>query len=230
LEQSLSEIHPRSLYELAVNLGYVNEGYIQSKFPQLCGAIRQKIRQDKEERICAMERALEKALNDEPPPALDDLRRRLGYSCSTVLKSHFPVLYNEILARRRSHRREKMLDLKETLLSALLDVPAPSLVRLCKTLNTPEHVLEKMCPRECASIRARYRHAREDASVRRKEQLRQEVRKIMKNLHNEGKYPTIKEVRFLLNQRNKWAEISTAVATVRKEFGITMLPSWSSRS
>jgi len=74
LEQSLSEIHPRSLYEPAVNLGYVNEGYIQRKFPQLCSAIRRKIRKGKEERICAMERALENALNDEPPPALDDLR------------------------------------------------------------------------------------------------------------------------------------------------------------
>jgi DNA-binding phage protein len=230
LEQSLSEIHPRSLYKLAVNLGYVNEGYIQSKFPQLCGAIRQKIRKEKEERICAMERALEKALNDEPPPALDDLRRRLGYSCSTVLKTHFPVLYNEILTRRRLHRREKILELKEALRSALLDVPAPSLVSLCKTLNTPEHALEKMCPRECASIRARYRHAREDASVRRKEQLRQEVRKIIQKLHGEGTNPTIKQVRILLGQRNNWAEVSTAVASARKEFRVSMQTSGSSRS
>jgi DNA-binding phage protein len=218
LEQSLSEKHPRSVYELAVDLGYVNEGYIQHKFPQLCSAIRQKIRKDREERIGAMESALKNALNDEPPPSLDNLRRRLGYSCSTVLKNHFPVLCNEILTRRRLHRREKILELKEALTSALLGVPATSLVSLCKTLNTPQHTLEKMCPRECASIRARYRYAREDASVRRKEQLRQEVRKIMQKLHGEGNYPTIKQVRILLSQRNKWAEVSTAVAIVRKEF------------
>jgi len=222
LEQSLSQKHPRSVYELAVNLGYVNEGYIQRKFPQLCSAIRQKIRKDTEERICAMERALENALNDGPPPSLDNLRRRLGYSCSTVLKNHFPVLCNEILTRRRLHRREKILELKRALRSALLDVPAPSLVSLCKTLNTPEHSLEKMCPRECASIRARYRHAREDVAVRRKKQLRQEVRKIMQKLHGEGNYPTIKQVRSLLSERNHWAEVSTAVATVRKEFKVSM--------
>jgi DNA-binding phage protein len=230
LEQSLSEIHPRSLYELAVNLGYVNEGYIQSKFPQLCGAIRQKIRKNKEMRISAMERALENALNDEPPPSLDNLRRQLGYSCSTVLKNHFPVLCNEIMTRRRLHRRQMILELKRALRSALLDVPAPSLVSLCRTLNTPEHALEKMCPRECASIRARYRRAREEASVRRKEQLRLEVRKIMQMVHSEGNYPTIKQVRILLRQRNNWAEVSTSVSTVRKELRVTTQTSWPSQS
>ena len=115
------------------------------------------------------------------------------------------------------HRNEKILELKEALRAALWDVPAPSLVSLCKTLNTPQHTLEKMCPRECASIRARYRYAREEASVRRKEQLQQE--------DGEGNYPTIKQVRILLRQRNNWAEVSTAVATVRKEFpGIILTP------
>jgi hypothetical protein len=58
--------------------------------------------------------------------------------------------------------------------------------------------------------------------MRRKEQLRQEVRNIMHRLHGEGNYPTIKQVRILLNRRNEWAEISTAVATVRREFRVTM--------
>ncbi len=222
LDHSLSEKQPRSLYELADNLGYVNEGYIQHKFPQLCSAIRQKIRKNREERICRMERALENALTDEPPASLDELCRRLGYSCSTVLKNHFPVLCNEILTRRRFHRRQKVLELKKALQSALLNVPAPSLVSLCKTLKTPEHTLDKMCPRECASIRARYRHAREDASARRKEQLRQEVRKIMQKLHGEGRYPTIKRVRIMRGQTNNWAEVSTAVAIARNEFRIAI--------
>jgi hypothetical protein len=98
----------------------------------------------------------------------------------------------------------------------LSDVPAPPLVSLCKTLNTPEHIFEKLCPRECASIRARYRHARADTSVRRKEQLQQEVRQIIQNMQGDGTSPTIKQVRILLSQRNNWAEVSTAVAKVTK--------------
>jgi len=164
-----------------------------------------------------MERALRNALNHEPPPSLDELRKRLGYSCSTVLKNHFPLLYEEVMTRRRLHRRQKILELTNALQSALSAVPAPSLVSLCKTLNTPEHILEKLCPRECASIRARYRHARADTSVRRKEQLQQEVRQIIQNMQGDGTYPTIKQVRIMLSQRNNWADVSTVVARVRKE-------------
>jgi len=220
LEQSLSENNPRPLYQLAVDLGYVNEGYIQNKFPELCSAIRQKIRTNNEERITAMKRALESALNDEPPASLEELRRQLGYSSSTVLKKHFPGLCAEVSTRRRLHRCQKILELTNALQSALSDVPVPSLVSLCKTLNTPEHTLEKLCPRECASIRARYRHARADTSVRRKEQLQQDVRNIIQNMQGEGRFPTIKQVRSLLSQRSNWAEVSTAVATARKEFSV----------
>jgi energy-coupling factor transporter ATP-binding protein EcfA2 len=218
LEQSLSEKDPRPLYQLAVDLGYVNDGYIQNKFPELCSAIRQKIRTNNEARISTMERALRNALNHEPPPSLEELRRQLGYSCSTVLKKHFPGLCDEVSTRRRLHRRQKILELRKALQSALSDVPAPPLVGLCKTLNTPEYTLEKLCPRECASIRARYRHARADTSVRRKEKLQQEVRQILQNMQGEGTYPTIKQVRTMLGQRSNWAEVSTAVAMVRIEF------------
>jgi len=220
LEQSLSEKHPRPIYQLAVDLGYVNEGYIQNKFPELCRAIRQKIKKNSESRISTMERALRNALNHEPPPSLDELRKRLGYSCSTVLKNHFPFLCEEVMTRRRLHRRQKILELTNALQSALSDVPAPSLVSLCKKLNTPEHILDKLCPRECSAIRARYRHARADTSVRRKEQLQQEVRQIIQNIQGDGTFPTIKQVRITLNRRSNWAEVSTAVATVRKEFRV----------
>jgi hypothetical protein len=63
-----------------------------------------------------------------------------------------------------------------------------------------------------------YRHARADTSVRRKEQLQQEVRQIIQNMQGDGTFPTIKQVRIMLSQRSNWAEVSTAVATVRKEF------------
>jgi hypothetical protein len=157
-----------------------------------------------------MKRTLESALNDEPPASLEELRRRLGSSCATVLKKHFPGLCDEVSTRRRLRRRQKILEPTKALHSALSDVPAPSLVSLCKTLNTPKQSLEKICPQECASIRARYRYVQEDASVRRKKQLRQEVCQIIQNMQGEGKDPIIKHVRILLGQRNKWAEVSAA--------------------
>ena len=46
-----------------------NEGCIQNRFPELCRAIREKIRQEKKARISAMQMALKNALNNEPPVA-----------------------------------------------------------------------------------------------------------------------------------------------------------------
>lgn len=149
MEQSLSEQQPRSLYQLAVNIGCVNEGYIQQKFPQLCSSIRQKIRKNNEERICTMERALADALTDESPPSLDDLRRRLGYSRSTVLKNHFPVLCNEILTRQRLHRRQMILERKKDPTVSALGCAGSLAGQFVQDI---EHA--GTCPRENVSPRA----------------------------------------------------------------------------
>jgi AraC-like DNA-binding protein len=225
LEQSLAKEHPLSVYDIAVSLGYVNEGYIQRKFPELCSAIREKIRREKKARISGMEIALKNALNDELPPSLDQVRRQLGYSSSEVLRNHFPVLCDEILARRRLHRQQQILELKKTLRSALLESPAPSLASLCKRINLPRHSLEKMCPHECSLIRSGYLRARKEASECCKEQMRQEVHRIVQNLHGEGKYPTIARVRALLSKKmlNKWAEIYAAVVAARQDLSLAAL-------
>jgi DNA-binding phage protein len=217
LERLLAEDHPRSLYALAVSMGYANEGYIQRKFPELCHAIREKIRSEKRARVSNIEETLKAALTEKTPPSLEEVRRRLAYLTSKVLRNHFPALCDELLALRRLHRQQQLIDVKKKLQSALLERPAPSFVGLCKRFDLPSHCLERKFPTECASIRARYRRARKDASVLRTEQLQQEVRQIMRKLHSEGNDPTIEQVRILLSQRNKWAKISTAVATVRKE-------------
>jgi DNA-binding phage protein len=219
LEQSLAEELPRSLYALAVSLGYANEGYIQRKFPELCHAIREKIRSGKRARISDMEGALNNALTQELPPSLDEVRRRLGYSTSQVLRNHFPTLCDEILARRRRYRQQQILELKKKLRSALLESPAPPLANLGKRLNLPGHCLEKMCPHECASIRARYLRDRKETSERRKEQMRQEVHRIVQRLHAEGTYPTVERVNILLSKimRVQWAAVYTEVTAVRQE-------------
>lgn len=219
LELSLAEEHPRSLYELAVSLGYTNEGYIQRQFPQLCRAIREKIRSEKKARVNNMEDALKGALTEQDPPSPDEVRKRLGYLTSTVLRNHCPALCDELLARRRSHRRQQLLELKTKLGSSLLEWPAPSLVDLCKRLDLPNRSLERIFPTECASIRARYACARKDISEHRKEQTQKEVHRVMRQLCSAGLYPTLKRVRAALDKsmRRRWSDVSTAAKAVRQE-------------
>jgi len=219
LERSLAEEHPVSVHEIAVNLGYINEGYIQGKFPELCRAIREKNREEKKARISSMELTLKNALNDEPPPSLHEVVRRLGYSSSEVLRNHFSTLCDKILARRRLHRKQQVLELKKTLRSALLECPARSLTSLCRKFNLPRYSVQKMHPHECASIRSRYVRARNETSECRKEQTIQEVHGIVRRLHGEGKYPTVERVGALLGKTalNKWATVDAAVKAARQE-------------
>jgi hypothetical protein len=219
LERSLAEEHPRSLYALAVSLGYANEGYIQRKFPALCHAIRERIRSEKKARIGNMEETLKAALTEETPPSLEDVRKRVGYLTSTVLRNHFPALCDELLARRRLHRRQQILELKTKLGSAMLEWPAPSLVGLCKQFDLPRHYLERMFPTECASIRARYACARKETAELRKELVRKEVHRVMHQLCRAGLRPTLKRVKAVLDKivRYKWADVSAAAKAVRQE-------------
>lgn len=219
LERSLAEEHPRSLYALAVGLGYANEGYIERRFPQLCHAIREKIRSEKTSRVSNMEEALKDALTEGTPPSLEEVRKRLGYLTSKVLRNHFPALCDELLARRRLHRRQQLSELKTKLGSALLEWPAPSFVELCKRFDMPNHSLERMFPTECASIRARYACARKETSERRKEQIRKEVHRVMRQLCSAGLYPTLKRVRTVLDKtmRYRWADVFVAAKGVRQE-------------
>jgi hypothetical protein len=219
LERSLAEEHPRSLYALAVSLGYTNEGYIQRKFPELCSAIREKIRSEKKTRISNMQETLRVALTERTPPSLEEVRRRLGYLTSKVLRNHFPMLCDELLTRRQLHRQQQLTEQQKKLQLALLEWPAPSLIGLCKRYDLPSHCLERMFPTECASIRTRYVCARKETSERRIEQTRIEVHRVMRRLYTAGLPPTLKRVRAALDKtiRYKWADVSAAARAVRQE-------------
>jgi hypothetical protein len=219
LERSLAEEHPISPGAIAVSIGYANEGCIQNRFPELCRAIREKIRQEKKARINAMQMALNNALNDDPPPPLYKLARRLGYAGSGVLRIYFSTLCDKILTRRRLHRKLQLLELKRNLQAALLEWPAPCVASVCRRLNMRPHVLYKTCPHEYSSIRSRYVRTSREIRERRQQQLRQEVHQVVEKLHREGKFPSTGRVSALLSKTtlNHWSAIRAAVKAARRE-------------
>jgi DNA-binding MarR family transcriptional regulator len=219
LERSLAEEHSISPGAIAVSIGYANEGCIQNRFPELCRAIREKIRQERKARINAMQIALNNALNDDPPPPLNKLARRLGYASSSVLRIYFSTLCDKILARRRLHRKLRLLELKRNLQAALLEWPAPCVASVCRRLNMRPHVLYKTCPHEYSSIRSRYVRTSREIRERRQQQLRQEVHQVVEKLHREGKFPSTGRVSALLSKTmlNHWPAIRAAVKAARQE-------------
>jgi len=218
LEQSLAQERPVSPHRIAASLGYANDGYLRLKFPDLCRAIAKKIAAQEAERLANMERYLTEALKEDPAPTLHDLGRRLGYSSSTCLQLHFPRLCQQILARRREVRHERIAEVKRTLQDLLLEVPAVSLRIASQRTGFSCLYLKELCPRECAALGSRYVRWRHESSERRKTDLFQQVRDAVRQLHNEGKCPTVKRVMSLLptTALREWKTLTTAVKAARQ--------------
>jgi len=221
LEQSLAQERPVSAHHIAASLGYANDGYLQRKFPDLCRAIRQKIAAQNEPRLSVMKRVLKDALRESRVPTLTDLCRQLGYSSSLVLRYHFPHLCEEILVRRRDLRNQHIAELRKTLQLVLIEEPAPSFAGVCRRVGLSSATLAETCPDESAAICSRYVQSRSEASRRRKEQLREEVRHIVQRLQAEGKCPSVSRVTALLPNTalKDWRTISASVKAARQELG-----------
>jgi len=221
LEESLAQEHPVSAHHIAARLGYANDGYLQRKFPDLCRAIRQKIAAQREPRLSVMERVLKNALRESQVPTLIQLCRQLGYSSSLVLRYHFPHLCDEILVRRRHLRNQHIADLRKTLQLVLTEAPAPSFSAICRRVGLSAATLRENCPDESAAICSRYVRSRSETSRRRKEQLHEEVRHIVRTVHAEGECPSVSRVTALLPNTalKDWRAISASVKAARQELG-----------
>ena len=221
LEQSLAQERPVSAHHIAASLGYSGDGYLHLKFPDICRAIGRKIAAHDEPRIAIMKSALKDALREDQVPTLSDLCRRLGYSNSVVLRYHFPDLCDEILARRRDLRNQRIAQMRKTLQAVAREEPAPSFLSVCKRIGRSHASLAETCPEECAAIRARYLRSRSEAMRRKKEQLGEEVCQIVRRLQSEGKCPSVVRVATLLPKTalTDWRILNATVQAARREPG-----------
>lgn len=218
LQESLAQEQPVSAHHIAAHLGYANDGYLQTRFPDLCRAIRQKIAAQRLTRLAEMERVLTEALNEEPVPTLDDLRKRVGYSSSECLQSHFPELCEQILTRHRMAREQKTAELRKALQDLLLAVPAVSLRAAGERIGCSVSYLKELCPEECAALGERFIRRRHEASQLRKVRLVEEVREVVHQLHDQGRCPTVVRVTSLLppTALREWRTLTAAVEAARE--------------
>ena len=222
LEESLALDEPVSAHHIAARIGYANDGYLQRKFPDLCRAIRRKIAVQEAERRVAMERLLTEALNEEPPPTLNDLRARLGYSSSECLQLHFPGLCKQLLARKQGARLQRIAELKRKLEARLAETSAVSLSAASQSLGLSTIHLRELCPEECAALTSRYVRWRHEESEQRKARLIGEVQAVVEQLHAHGKFPTMPRVTALLPSiaLREWYALTAAVKAARVAIGV----------
>jgi len=222
LEESLALNEPVSAHHIAARIGYANDGYLQRTFPDLCRAIRRKIAAQEARRRVEMETLLSAALNETPPPTLNDLRMRLGYSSSEGLQLHFPGLCKQLLARKQGAREKRTSELKQALEALLLEKPAVSLSEASRRFGLSLTHLKDLCPAECASLTSRYSLWRQKTSAQRKAQLIGDVREVVEQIHARGQQPTLLRVTALLQPTalREWHALTAAVKAARAAIGL----------
>jgi AraC-like DNA-binding protein len=221
LEESLKSDGPTSAHQIAVSLGYSNDGYVHQKYPELCRAIGEKIALAKQDEPDKMRRALEDALHEHPAPTLSKLSGRLGYSSSNVLRAHEPALCERLSARHRSHVIERRADLERRATAALSESPAPSLLDVCKRLGITVFFMNKYFPAVRQALAEHYRQWVSSVTAQRREKLSLDVRNIAAELQGLGLYPSVNKIvdRLPAGCCSEWKTITCAVREARQALG-----------
>jgi AraC-like DNA-binding protein len=222
LEQSLKSDRPTSAHQIAASLGYSNDGYVRQKYPELCRTISEKISLARRTWPDHVRRILANALDEEPPPTLSDLSRRLGYSSSTVLQAHEPALRDQLTARRRVRVLERRAVLEQTAMAALGETPVPSVRELCSRLGVTVWLMDKYFPALRRLVAERHRHCVSAETRQRHERLRRDVHRIAVELRSQNLYPSPTRITERLPEGScrEWKALTMAIREAQKALGI----------
>ncbi|WHY97353.1 TniQ family protein [Peribacillus simplex] len=113
-----------------------------------------------------------------------------------VVKSHFPQLSNEVIARYKSKKKKELASFVETTKSKIqqsliIEKNQPlSLKQTCKKYGISTQVGHKLFPDLCKDISETYRLNKAQKAIEVVKKNEEEIRKIIMKLHNSGVYPT----------------------------------------
>lgn len=147
-----------------------------------------------------MRQVLEKALVGDERFSLEKLSNQLGCDRAT-LRRHFPDLCDAIVARycgRIDNERVRQR-LQEVLLG---EKDTPSVNELSRQLGYPRHILVRRFPELCKKIALRRLAERKLRHTELVERICKEIRQAVLTLHQQGIYPTARQVAKLLSDPN----------------------------
>ena len=127
LEESLSREIPVPVYRSAKAFGFETHSPLTTRFPDLCRAIQAKRVAIQLARRSRVGSALKAALNEDPPPPLEQVASRLGYATGHSMRAWEPRLCARLIARRREFAERSKKALKNRLKAMLKENPPPSL-------------------------------------------------------------------------------------------------------
>jgi len=116
-------------------------------FPDLCRQLVARAERDRHQRFAALQRTLEHALTETPPPTLGTVAVRLGRGANG-LRQHFPVLCRQITARHDAYQHACFLQRRQAVLEEIRAIALtlhaqgifPSSTRVAAQLARPRNI------------------------------------------------------------------------------------------
>lgn len=218
LESSLAQDQPISVHQLGKSHRYTSGATLYHKFPDLCRAISAKVAARNKTRLNAVERALRAALKEDPPPTLGEVSGRAGSMSPASLRRLFPVLCAALQAQRKQYGLRRTAELRKAAQALLSEDPPPSVQNACQRLGVSDASFYDKFPDLAHAIATRHLRHRAEAAQKRREVLRGEVRHAVLTLRDQGKYPSHRRVRGLLNEnlRVRWDQLAECLREARQ--------------
>jgi hypothetical protein len=220
LEEYLASDGPiPPLDRISAGLGYAVDGSLRKKFPELCRALSARIAEQKRMRVAAIEPALEQALQETPAPSLRQMAKRLGFSAACVLKAHAPGLYEKLKARWQAYAEACRAELRKKLVAVLEEHPPLSLKSVYARFGVTESIINTSFPDLRREIGLRHLHYQRQQAQGRRDEVRAEIREIVRMLHAQGICPSVPRVtsRLKSGSLREWRVIGKAVDDARRE-------------
>jgi hypothetical protein len=193
LTHAIQSSSPKSLEQIARDLGYASSGSLRSKFPDLCAAVSKKVVDNTQLHYAKMRHYLEDALKKNPAPTLEEVARSLGCANNT-LQTHEPELSSQLLARHRRQLEERKTALMKEAEAALAEVPPSSVRQLCIRLDVNAVTMLRYCPSTMKQIAEQHRLYVANETTQRQEAFLSSVLRIANDLVGQNIYPSLPRI------------------------------------
>jgi hypothetical protein len=198
LEVALRQDPPPSLHDVSLSLGLPGASWLVERFSEPCRALVQRSREYRRNRRLEVEKVLEAALIEEPPPTIKEVANRIGHRNGQTLRTWFPDLYGA-LAARSSRRRDWWLAKMQSFLEAVVtQEPPPSGKAVAASAGVVIGHLRTLFPNLWRELVARHTTYKGQEGVKNRRGFQETVRRIAQELLRAGKYPSRRRVQALL--------------------------------
>lgn len=190
LESAFLEEEPRSVAEIAKDLGFFNRGGNVDSQPELCEAITKKRRLKRDAELALQEKMLLSALEEDPAPTLDELRRRMGLKYFNTITDRFPELSAALVQRRKDQRSARIASIR-VILEAQLQRPNFRWKDAFEATGMKRGSIQTQFPDLVPFIESKNKESRQKERVEFSKVAMNNVRLAVQQLLNRGVEPSI---------------------------------------